>query len=291
MNRILSGRTAVLKFSIAAVVTVLVGGLCLLGARNRTAASAFGPSPTFTGAPSESNCTVCHGDFTVNEGDGSVEITGVPLSYTPGQTYTVTVKATQADAVIYGFQLTAIDSAGNKAGAFDIPAASKGRLQILTGVVGEATVREYIEHTSGGLSNGQFGFNSWVMTWTAPATNVGRVDFYAAANCANSDGNTSGDYIYTSSKAALAPDTVFVSVGGEVTTPAGLPLRNAKVVLTDPTGAQTFATTSSFGLYSFTDLPSGTAYTLSVQSKRYRFTARSITPTENLTDIDFAGLE
>lgn len=291
MNRVIAGNAAFLKLSIIAVISVFCLSLALAGARQRAAASAFGPTPSHTNAPLEANCTACHSDFDVNSGDGSVDIIDVPASYTPGQQYTIKVKIVQADAVIYGFQLTAVDPMGLKAGSLEVPLPVEDRAQVVLGVVGpDNIIREYVEHKSGGLSNGQFGFNEWEFTWTAPSQPVGRVDFYAAGNAANSDGDTGGDYIYTKAAFSL-PATAPVSISGRVTTPSGLPVRNTKVILTDSSGAQTFAITSSFGLYSFSNVPSAADYTVNVQSKRYRFAPRTLTPTGDLTDVNFVGLE
>lgn len=292
MSKIVAGRSVYIKLLIIFAIATAFFAVSLTGFRQRALASAFGPTPTHTNAPGEANCTACHGDFEVNSGSGGVMISGIPETYTSGQQITVTVTATQADAVIYGFQLTAIDGTGRKIGTFDVPPASDGRIQILQGVVGQNNlVREYVEHTSGGLSNGQFGFNAWVFKWTAPSTSAGRVDFYAAANCSNSDGNTSGDYIYTTAVSTMPAASTPVSIGGKVTSPTGILLRSIKVVLTKPDGTQVFANTSSFGVYSFPNVPSGASYTVTAQSKRYRFTPQIVTPNANLSNVDFVGLE
>ncbi|MFT3746594.1 MAG: carboxypeptidase regulatory-like domain-containing protein [Pyrinomonadaceae bacterium] len=285
------GRTAFVKLSIITVFICVFAVLTLIGNQQRAAASAYGPTPSHTSAPGEANCTACHTDYAVNSGEGMVEISGIPATYTSGQQFNIVVTATQLNAVIYGFQFTAIDSTGQKVGTYDIPAASEDRIQLLQGLVGQNMLREYMEHKSGGLSNGQFGFNSWQFNWTAPSTSVGRVDFYATANCANSDGNTSGDYIYATTTATVPAASTPISISGKVTTPTGLPLRNTKVILTDPANVQTPAFTSSFGIYSFTNVPSGANYTISVQSKRYRFSPKVMTPSGNLTNVDFVGLE
>ncbi len=291
MNRIVAGNAAFLKLAIIAFVSVLCLSLALFGSRQRAAASAFGPSPAHTGAPLEANCTRCHADFEANSGEGMAQIIDLPPSYMPGQQYTVKVKLTEANAVIYGFQLTAVDPMGQKAGSLGIPAASDDRAQIVFGVVGPNNIiREYIEHKTGGLSNGQFGFNEWVFTWTAPSQPMGRIDFYVAGLAANSDGGPGGDYVYTKAAYTL-PDAPPVSISGRVTTPAGIPVRNTKVLLTNGSGLQTVAVTSSFGIYSFTNVPAGDNYTLGVQSKRYRFAPRTLAPMENATNIDFVGLE
>ena len=152
-------------------------------------------------------------------------------------------------------------------------------------------MRQYVEHTSDGLSNGQFGFNSWTFKWTAPAQTAGKVEFYVAGNAANSDGSASGDYIYTKAVSTMPAASAPVSISGKVFTAAGLPLRNAQVVLTDSSNFQRFAVTSSFGVYNFSEVASGQDYTLTVQSKRYRFAPKMLSLTGELTNLDFIGLE
>src|SRR5688572_13084940 len=75
----------------------------------RSTASASGPTPGHTNAPGEGNCTACHTEFPVNSGTGNVQITGIPPNYLPGQQIPITVTLNQLNAVLYGFQLTAID--------------------------------------------------------------------------------------------------------------------------------------------------------------------------------------
>jgi len=162
-----------------------------------------GPPPSRSGAPGETNCTACHADFALNGGTGSVSISGLPANYLPNQTIAVTVTTSQSDAVLYGFQLTAIDAAGRQVGTFTVPGGANPQMQTKTGEVGNNT-RAYVEHTVNGISPTQFGSKSWTFNWQTPAARVGKVSFYAAGNAANSDGKSSGDYIYTSSKATLS---------------------------------------------------------------------------------------
>lgn len=82
-----------------------------------------------------------------------------------------------------------------------------------------------------------------------------------------------------------------VTVSGKVVTPTGQLLRNAVVTVTDGTGFKRTATTSSFGVYTFENLPSGGNYIIGVSSKRYRFAPKTMTISGNLTDVDFTGLE
>ncbi|QQS42661.1 MAG: hypothetical protein IPM63_06945 [Acidobacteriota bacterium] len=194
-------RKRVLKgFVVAAAL--LLGCYAFLGhsrAEFRVRASASGPSPSVTGAPGEANCTACHTDFLVNSGSGSISITGVPQTVSPGEEIPVTVTVSQEDGVIFGFQLTAIDENGAEAGTLSLPKQNPAQMQIVEGVV-DTDVRHYVEHTSQGTQPSEFGTKSWTFNWTAPLNDPGPVTFYAAGNAANSDADTTGDYIYTTSQ-------------------------------------------------------------------------------------------
>ncbi len=83
----------------------------------------------------------------------------------------------------------------------------------------------------------------------------------------------------------------FVTIGGRVTTPGGQNLRNAVVSLIDADGVRRLATTSSFGIYSFSNVETEQTYTLTVGSKRYRFSPRVETISDSVSNLDFVGLE
>lgn len=87
------------------------------------------------------------------------------------------------------------------------------------------------------------------------------------------------------------PPPTAVTVGGKVTTPTGQNLRNAVVSLIDANNVKRTATTGTFGLYSFDNVQTGGTYTMTVSSKRYRFSPRVIVITESITNLDFVGLE
>ncbi len=82
----------------------------------KAGAASAGPSASRTDAPGENNCTACHSDFPLNSGTGSISISGVSANYLPNQPISITVRTSQEDAVIYGFQMTAVDSVGRKVG-------------------------------------------------------------------------------------------------------------------------------------------------------------------------------
>ena len=87
------------------------------------------------------------------------------------------------------------------------------------------------------------------------------------------------------------PTPNVISIQGRVLTPTFLGLRDVRVRLIDTAGNTRIATTSSFGVYSFTDLPPGLQYTLTAQNKRYRFAPRVEVLTTSVTNYDLIGLE
>ncbi len=207
-------RIAVTKlvFVAAAAVLAAAGVTDLITSGHRASASASGPSPSFTAAPyiencptcpTENNCTACHTGAAPNSGPGAVTITGIPANYRPNQQVPLTVTVSDPSAVIYGFQLVAIKANGENAGTFNFPTAQPQPLQVISGFV-NGNERRYIEHTVSGVTPTEFGSKSWNFTWTAPSERIGKLSFYAAGNGANSDGGTSGDNIYLSSKASLS---------------------------------------------------------------------------------------
>ena len=95
----------------------------------------------------------------------------------------------------------------------------------------------------------------------------------------------------TAEATATTDASIRFAISGRVFTPGGLGLRNSVVSLIDASGVRRTATTSSFGLYTFDNVVSGQTFTLTVASKRYRFSPRVMTVTGNLTNLDFVGLE
>jgi hypothetical protein len=222
-------------------------------------ASAFGPAPSHTNAPGETNCTQCHRSFPVNSGTGSVVISGLPAGYTPGQQVQVSVTTSQSDAIIYGFQLVALDADGRDAGTFTLPGENPQRIQLLTGLVGEI-VRTYVEHTIDGVTPTTPGSNSWTFNWTAPANDIGAVTFYAAGNAANSDGNTTGDYIYTTSRVVSSKTPSSADFDGDGKTDIGISRLNGGNTewwLSKSTDSSVFSTV--FGVD--TDIPAPADFT------------------------------
>ena len=88
-----------------------------------------------------------------------------------------------------------------------------------------------------------------------------------------------------------APAAQPVTISGRVLTSDGRGLRNATVSMTDSNGVARTATTSSFGFYSFADVPAGAQYVFRVQSRLFRFTTQTVQTSGDLTLADFVGLE
>ena len=181
-------------------------------------ASVTGPEARHTGAPGDiGTCYDCHDKVTsgINAGSGSVQISGLPAVYEPGQEYTFTITVQQGGKQRFGFQITAIDRDGDRAGSLS-PDNSDSQINPLTGTGG----RQYINHTQAGtLPNIQSG-HTWRVRWAAPSNDAGTVRFFAAGNAADGNGTQEGqDFIYTTSAIAESPTTV-VSVTLE-TQPGG----------------------------------------------------------------------
>ena len=144
-----------------------------------------------TGSPGDNGatCTQCHTGSA--QAQSGLITTNVPFNgYVAGETYSIVVSGNFSGISKYGYELTAEDASGNKKGTFIItdPARTK------TANGGKA-----VTHTSGGtVANGNQ--ISWSVDWTAPASGTGAITFYTALNATNSNGSTSGDQVYTSTR-------------------------------------------------------------------------------------------
>lgn len=195
---------------------IITGGLVLAGlsyyalnSRHQAHAKISpGPPLGFTGAPGEGTCVGCHYTFgqpnPPNTG-GRVEITGLPVNYTPGQNYTVTVMLTHPTARAWGFELTALDQNGAAANSGALTVTDSATvLKRESNASGQS--RTYLSHNGeAGIARGRTGANSWSFRWTAPTTGAGDITFYAVGNAANNQVSPEGDYIYTTSIIVRAP--------------------------------------------------------------------------------------
>ena len=152
-----------------------------------------GPDPASNGVVGPTcNQALCHVGNPVNSptGSGSLTLSGLPSSWTPGQTYPLTVTISRTGSGRYGFQLSAVSDTGN-AQAGTLAVSTSNRVSVITG--GGVQYAQHNQISSSLAPTGVFIFN-----WTAPASaTVGTVRFNVAANAANGDGANTGDFIYT----------------------------------------------------------------------------------------------
>lgn len=86
-------------------------------------------------------------------------------------------------------------------------------------------------------------------------------------------------------------DPQSVELSGRVTTPDGRGLVNAVVTLIDSKGTVRDVVTGSFGYFRFSDVEIGTIGLLSVSSKRYRFSSRTVRVMEGSNNLNLVALE
>jgi murein DD-endopeptidase MepM/ murein hydrolase activator NlpD len=87
---------------------------------------------------------------------------------------------------------------------------------------------------------------------------------------------------------AVDPD---VSISGRAVDPNGRGISRASISMTSPQGVTISVITSTAGYYVFQSVPFGEVRTIRASSKRYRFMPREVTLSNDLTDVDFTGIE
>lgn len=164
--------------------------------------SSSGAPGAHTGAPGEQTCATsgCHDDNTINSGKASlsIEVGNSVANYVPGKTYAVKVSISEKNVKRFGFQLLALNkSTLSSVGTFQISDA--GRTQLVKNTQAFSD-REYVTYSFNGTDATSEGMSEWIVNWTAPATDIGPVAFYAAGVSANDDMTDKKDHVYTSSK-------------------------------------------------------------------------------------------
>lgn len=179
--------------------TLFVSLLVLSAAAVR--ADDSGPEPRLSGAPGDQTCTACHAGTALNGGGGSVSIV-LPggATYTPGVKQQLTIQIVDSTARRYGFQLTARLVSNLSNGQAGSLAAVDSNTKVICedgrdAPCSSTSVVQFAEQNATGYRSGSSSFK---VDWTPPATDVGNVRLYVAANASNANGNNSGDHIYTS---------------------------------------------------------------------------------------------
>ncbi len=213
--------------------------------------------------------------------DLSITKTDGFATYAPGvfARYTVVASNAGPDPVV-GARV--LDTFSNKfssasftcvgAGGGTCPASGTGDIDALVDLPVGATVTFSITAI---VSEGATGDLVNTATVAAPSG----VTDPTPANSAATDTNT------------LSTTSASVLVSGRVMAPSGRGLRGARVTIVDPDGVATSVVTSTLGYYTFDDVTAGGTYIIAVCSRQYRFNSRIIQVSDNLTDVDFIGME
>jgi hypothetical protein len=118
---------------------------------------------------SQTGCS-CHGPA---NSATTITFTGMPTSYTPLATYTITASVNNSSMAAAGIDLTVNN--GNLGGT----------------PVGAALTALEMNHITPNIMSA--GSASWTFLWTAPSTGSGITAFYVAGNAVNLNGNPNGD--------------------------------------------------------------------------------------------------
>ena len=180
-----------------------------------------GPLDEKTGAPNEGTCAQvgCHTANDLNVSGGSLILT-VPETYVPSEVYTIIVDLSRTGQSRWGFEMTALDADGARAGSFAVDAAGATQLS-------EANSKQYIKQTSIGTAQGTNDTHSWEFQWTAPDADIGPITFYAAGNASNGNFNPIDDYIYTEQAESTPPVPIVAGVSLEIVGDTALSTMNA----------------------------------------------------------------
>lgn len=182
------------------ILSIVMIAIVLIAASPERSSS--GAPGAHTGAPGEQTCATsgCHDDNKVNSGEAnlSIEVGGSIANYVPGKTYAVKVSISEKNVKRFGFQLLALNkSTLSSVGTFQI--ADAGRTQLVKNTQAFPD-REYVTYSFNGTDATADGMSEWIVNWTAPATDIGAVAFYAAGVSANDDMTDKKDHVYTTSK-------------------------------------------------------------------------------------------
>jgi len=151
-----------------------------------------------TGSPGDgvscANGSGCHTGNGNPTAASNMIFTNVPTAgYTPGATYTIIATAAAAVSIIpqkYGFEISPQNATGAQKGTLVVTNSTETQL------VGGT---KYITHKQAGTSPPIAGQKSWTFDWIAPVAGTGDVTFYGAFVFANGTGNSSGDFVFTTS--------------------------------------------------------------------------------------------
>jgi hypothetical protein len=221
---------------------------------------AAGNGNALTGAPFDNGtCANCHSGGTYGTVTPTIAVFEVGTStavtnYVGGRTYDVRllISASSGTPQRYGFQLVAANASAVQAGSWsNFPAGTDGV---------SISNRTYVEQTT------PQSVNNFTFRWTAPATSLGTVTFYAVGNCVNNNGGTGGDKVGTGSLALPAQSCTLGTPTATVTNASCPNSTNGAVNLTvsGGSGTLTYAWSNGATTQNLTNLATGT-YSVTVR--------------------------
>jgi len=156
---------------------LLIGVILLLSFSSNQPTNGSGG---YTGAPGDTFCTDCHSSQSSSI-DGTVSISGIPVSVIPNTTYslTVTSEIVSGSPVRAGFQVVALKPNITDGGTFNNNSAGTS--------IRPGGSKTYFGHNPAKMFNGATSV-TWTTDWTAPAT-AGDVTFYGVSVFANGSGS------------------------------------------------------------------------------------------------------
>lgn len=194
--------------SISFCITAILIAYGVVVANKHNIQKSSGAHPGSSGAPGEPTCAKsgCHADAKVSSGNDVNTLTmkdahgNSVQNYTPGASYTMTVRIVDNNTIAFhprfGFQIVALDKDDNSIGEFILTDAQRTQIQ-------RATVnkkqRNYVSHRIDGTQPIAPNTGEWSFTWTAPSDYSGPITFYYCTNSANNDNTNKNDAIFTSS--------------------------------------------------------------------------------------------
>jgi SprB repeat/Reeler domain len=221
---------------------------------------AAGNGNALTGAPFDGGtCANCHGGGSYGTITPTIAVFEVGTStvvtnYVGGRAYDVRllISASSGTPQRYGFQLVAANASNVQAGSWsNFPAGTNGV---------DISNRTYVEQTT------PQSVNNFTFRWTAPATSLGTVTFYAVGNCVNNNGGTGGDKVGTGSLALPAQSCTLGTPTATVTNASCPNSTNGAVNLTvsGGSGTLTYAWSNGATTQNLTNLATGT-YSVTVR--------------------------
>ncbi|MBI5060151.1 hypothetical protein HZB60_10275 [candidate division KSB1 bacterium] len=140
-----------------------------------------------SGAPGRNTCaSSCHGVVPAN---GTVQISGFPATYTPGQTYLLTIARLSGGTIVNFNASCRLGTGATNAGVI-----TAGTSTVVYNVTGETNG---VHFTTGDLASGTFN-------WQAPAAGAGTVRLYCGALQTDIDGENT-TLVLVSNEAPLLP--------------------------------------------------------------------------------------